>query len=215
MEKTETGLKYLALSLTAFAGIMMEFFYAKVLWPITIQVPPLKMTTFQNIAHWMLTALTWFAVAYILVRIAKKNWQFDLFERGGRMGAWHYATLLVCILICVGLKNLDGIKIVGELRYHGWFKLAFQMLYYFAEVALFTAIIVFGQKAGDLWFKKTNIPWGGIICALSWGLIHIASKDLVVGLLSALLGFLFGVAYLAVNRDIKKAYAALFIMFVF
>jgi hypothetical protein len=215
MEKTETGLKYLVLSLSAFAGIMLEGLNFYILGPMIFKAPYGKWTTLQNISHWTLTAFIWVAVGLILVAIAKKKWQFDITESGGKMRIGQYITVALCILFCVAIKNLDGIKVLGELRYHGWFKYIFQMLYYLAEVALFMLIIVFAQKAGDLWFKKANIPWGGIICALTWGLIHIFTKNWMVGLIGAVLGILFGVVHLAVNRDIKKAYAAMFVMFVF
>jgi hypothetical protein len=66
-----------------------------------------------------------------------------------------------------------------------------------------------------MWFKKENIPYGGIILAITWGLAHIFTKGNVsVGLLSALGGFAFGIVYLLVNRDIKKTLLILFIMFI-
>ena len=93
----------------------------------------------------------------------------------------------------------------------------FQYSYYIVETALFLLIIVFGQKAIEIWTKKPNIPWGGIICGLTWGISHIISRgffDPINGISSTVAGFLFGAAYLLVNRDIKKAYVVLLLMFV-
>lgn len=77
-------------------------------------------------------------------------------------------------------------------------------------------IIVFGQKACEKWFKNERIPYGGIVVALTWGLAHIFTKgEILVGLMAALGGFIFGIVYLLVNRDIKKTFLLLFIMFAF
>ena len=63
--------------------------------------------------------------------------------------------------------------------------------------------------------QKRNVPWGGIACAVTWGLGHILSKgSLDTGLLSAFSGFMFRAVYLVVNRGIRKAYVFLFLMFV-
>jgi hypothetical protein len=76
-------------------------------------------------------------------------------------------------------------------------------------------ILVFGQKACEVWFRKENIPYGGIVVAVTWGLIHILTKGSVMtGITSAVAGFLYGSTYLLLNRDIKKTLLILFVMFV-
>ncbi|MCI8968134.1 MAG: hypothetical protein HFH75_11200 [Lachnospiraceae bacterium] len=90
----------------------------------------------------------------------------------------------------------------------------FQYIYYAFETMLFMLIIVFGQRACEAWFGGGRIPYGGIVCGLTWGAAHIFTKgSLVVGLGSILSGFLFGSAYLLVNRDIRKAWIVMFLMF--
>lgn len=88
-------------------------------------------------------------------------------------------------------------------------------MYYFFETVLFTLIIVFTQKAFEVWFKTANFPYGGIAVALTWGLAHVVTKgSLLTGLLSALAGFLFGTVYLLTNRNIRKTIPILFIIFI-
>jgi membrane protease YdiL (CAAX protease family) len=75
-------------------------------------------------------------------------------------------------------------------------------------------IIIFTQKAFEVWYKRKNIPYGGVICGITWGLAHAFTKGSIwIGLEGIVLGFFLGVMYLLVNRDIKKTYIALFIMF--
>ena len=93
-------------------------------------------------------------------------------------------------------------------------RFCFQYLYYAFEAVLFTLMIVFGQRACEGWFGRPGFPYGGIAVALTWGLAHILTKGSVaVGLLSALAGFLYGVIYLLVNRDLRKAYPILCLLF--
>lgn len=90
----------------------------------------------------------------------------------------------------------------------------FQYLYYFAEGFLISIVIVFGQLACEKWFKNDEIPYGGIILGLTWGLGHIISKgNVMTGVLSALGGFLFGVVYLFVNKDYRKAFPIITLLF--
>ena len=108
-----------------------------------------------------------------------------------------------------------GSKLLIEFGRLGVLKFIFQYIYYLFEVILFMLIIVYGQKAFELWFKKKNIPYGGIVVALTWGLGHWFTKGtLVTGLYTAFAGFCYGVVYLLLNRNIKWTYVVLCIMFI-
>ena len=63
-------------------------------------------------------------------------------------------------------------------------------------------------------FTNPNIPYGGIIVALTWGVGHFFTKDVLTGIITMLSGLAFGSVYLLVNRDIKKAYVILWLIFV-
>lgn len=69
--------------------------------------------------------------------------------------------------------------------------------------------------ACEKWFHNDKIPYGGIILGLTCGLAHIFTKEsLAVGLLSAFGGFLFGAAYLLVNKDYRKALPIITLLFI-
>lgn len=75
-------------------------------------------------------------------------------------------------------------------------------------------IIVFAQEAGESWFKKSNIPWGGVLVSLTWGLAHIFTKgNLLIGILSFLSGLLYGSVYIICKKNIYIAYPIIFLMF--
>ncbi len=215
--KKVTGLKFLLLALCSFAGLGVEAIYAFLLEPIIYNAPIGEWTTIQNILHWTVTCITWAIIGAILVKVSKKKYQFDLFESKGSMKIWQRIMIIICIIFMIIVSYIDwnGFKIVKEFNYNGWLKFIFQYIYYIFETVLFTLIIIFAQKACELCFKKENFPYGGIGVALTWGIMHCLTKgSLAVGLLSALSGFIFGVVYLLTNRDMKKTFPILFVMFV-
>lgn len=221
MKNTKTekqkGMDYIWLALTAFGGLGLEALYAYLLEPLAYGCGMQDFKTWQVILHWMITCFTWGIVAWYTVRSAEKNCNFFLFTKTRPLKSWQWAAAIGCALVCLGSTYIDwgGSKFLIEFRRLGLLKFTFQYLYYLFEVALFMLIIVYGQKAFEIWFKKPNIPYGGIAVALTWGMGHWLTKGtLAAGLYSAFGGFCFGTVYLLLNRNIKLTYGALCIMFI-
>ena len=102
-----------------------------------------------------------------------------------------------------------------EWNHSGFVLFIFQYIYYLAEGFLISLVIAYGQKACEMWFHNDKIPYGGIILGLTWGLAHIISKgSILMGLLSVLGGFLFGSIYLLVNKDFKKTFPIITLLFI-
>lgn len=211
-----TGADYLYLALYAFAGVGLELLLVGVVEPL-FGMSMETFTTTQSIIHWVVTCLVWFAVGVFLIRLAKQRYDFDLFKKANSLKAWQYAVIAVCfaITIFVSYLNWDGFKVILEFQRNGALLFVFQYIYYIFEAFLFSLIIIFSQKACELWFKNENIPYGGIILGLTWGLAHIFTKGSVsIGLLGLVVGFFYGAVYLLVNRDYKKALPIIILMFV-
>ena len=107
------------------------------------------------------------------------------------------------------------LKPLSELRYFlrtygraGISVFLLQHLYYLLESALILFIIVFGQEAGE-----SLIPWGGIFCALTWGMLHGLTKDWETALFSLILSAFFVLCYFAANRRMFPAYLAIALIF--
>jgi len=216
----EAGWKYLLLALGAFIGLALEAVHFYGWEPIVYGIPYGEWSVWQSLLHWIITCLTWFGATYLLIHIAKNKLDFDLFAKGKKMKLWQICTVLFGIILSISISYLDwgGFKVIKEFNNNGLLKFIFQYIYYMVETVLFLLIIVFGQKAFEIWTKKCNVPWGGIICGLTWGISHLISRghfDIQNGLLATLSGFLFGTAYLLTNRDFKKSWLILFLMFAF
>ncbi len=216
-KKAVTGGDHLFLSLMAFGGLGIEVILAFLVEPILFGVQMREWSTTQNLIHWTITCCAWGTICCLLIEVARKKYSFDIFLKGKQMKLWQWLTIIACVLFELFMSYLDwnGFRVVKEFNSNGWLKFIFQYIYYIFETGLVTLIIIFGQKAFEKWFKKENIPYGGIAAALTWGLAHVFTKgDILVGSLSAVSGFIFGIVYLLVNRDIKKTFPILLVMFV-
>ena len=212
----ERGWKYLLLSFGAFLAICLEFIHAYGWEPFVFGN---ELTIWQNILHWIITCLTWSIASYLLIRIAKNKLGCDLFAKTRKMKLWQTLVILLGIIISCASSYFawDGFKVIIEFKNNGLLLFLFQYIYYVVETLMFLLIIIFAQKAFEIWTKKHNVPWGGIICGLTWGIVHIISKgsfNIQFGLFGTVSGFLFGAAYLFTNRDFKISWLILFLMFV-
>lgn len=218
MEKRNVGkgIGYLLLGLCAFTGLGIEALYAFLLEPMIYGSQMADWNVSQNISHWSITCISWGIITYVIIKVSKKWLGFNIFENKGKMKLWQWICVALCIIFSLSVSYWDwnGFKVVKEYQYNGLLKFIFQYIYYIFETVLFSLILIYGQKAFEMWFKIVNIPYGGIILAVTWGLAHIFTKgNLLAGLLSALGGFTYGIVYLLVNRDIKKTLPILFVMF--
>ncbi|MDF2541042.1 MAG: hypothetical protein K0S47_760 [Herbinix sp.] len=215
--KIKLGFDFLGLALYAFAGLGIEGIYVYLIEPMIYGGPMEEWTVSQSILHWIITCITWGVVALLLAKISKKKYSFDLFvKNNSEIKVWQWLCTLLCVILILFImyRDWNGFKPYIEYQRLGLPKFIFQYIYYAFETILFMLILIFGQKACEAWFQKENIPYGGIIVVVTWGLVHILTKgSLMVGILSATVGFSYGVVYLLLNRDIKKTYIVLFIMF--
>lgn len=111
----------------------------------------------------------------------------------------------------------DGnLKIIGEFRRNELIEFIFQNIYYIFEVGLVFLIIAFGQEFFEKLFNRnTNVPYGGIVLALTWGLIHILTQsDIITGLVVMLFSVIYGIIYLLLNKNSKLTYLAILLAFI-
>lgn len=215
--KKVSGTQYFLLALSAFAGIGLEVVLALGIEPVIYGAPIKEWTDLQAISHWVITCILWGAVSWGIIRFAKKNLNFDIFQKGSKVAVWQWLLIILFIIgsLCLSYFDWGGSKVLQEFYANGPVKFIFQYLYYIFETILVTLILIFGQNAFEKWFQKRNIPYGGIIVAITWGIGHFFTKDIATGIVTMISGLAFGSVYLLTNRDIRKTYPILWIMFVF
>lgn len=214
--KNLTGIKCMMFVLIAFAGLGIEVALAFLIEPIVYGSSMNNWNTLQNIVHWIITCISWGFVSYFIINLSKKKYGFDLMKKGTKVKGWQWILVIAFIIMSLVISYIDwnGSKVLKEFNYNGLLKFIFQYIYYTFEVMLVTLILIFGQKAFEQWFNKVNIPYGGIILALTWGIAHFFTKDILTGIVTIISSLAFGSIYLLVNRDIRKTYPILWIMFV-
>ena len=210
------GTDYLWLGLYAFCGLGMEALYAYLLEPLLYGAPMQEWSVLQIILHWTVTCITWGLFAAVLIRKSGTKYHYPLTEKGQTMSLPRVALCIVFIIVAfvIDYVSWGGFKVYLEYVNKGLLLFVFQYIYYAFETMLFLLIIVFGQKACEVWLGKENLPYGGIVCGLTWGLAHVFTKNVLTGLFGVLLGVALGSVYLVVNRDLRKAYVVMFLMFV-
>lgn len=214
--KKVTGTDYLVLALLAFAGIGLEIVLAFGIEPLIYGTSIGEWTDLQNIIHWVVTCILWGLVSWYLVHFAKKKYEFDIFQKGDKMAVWQWVLIALFVVGSLILSYFDwnGSKVIKEFYANGPLKFVFQYIYYIFETVLVTLILVFGQNAFEKWFHRKNVPYGGIIVAITWGIGHFFTKDILTGIVTVISGLAFGSVYLLAGRDIRKTYPILWIMFV-
>ena len=175
------------------------------------------------IIHWGLTCLVWATGAWVLYERAKKR-GFNILENKSKVPVFNW--VIVCILFAISvissyiswdmrlkpIAEFTGMSArVGE---QAIFTFIAQYAYYLFESVLFLIIIAFGQKYGELLLKKDKIPWGGVLCGLTWGLLHTFTQgSLFVGLYSAVGALIFGGVYLLLKKNVRYTYPVIALMF--
>lgn len=153
----------------------------------------------------------------LLIKMARKKFSFNIFSFKDKLNALNWLICLSILVFCFVISIIDwnGLKVVKEFQYNGLLKFIFQYIYYFFETSLVFLIIIFGQKAGEHFFTLINIPWGGLLAGLTWGLIHMLTKgDITIGLLSCLCGVLYGAIYLGAKKNTSVSYVLICLAFI-
>ena len=214
--KKATGIKYLILALLAFAGLGLEVLLAFALEPLMYGSSMDSWNDLQNILHWIITCAVWGLLIWGIIRYAQKQYGFVLLkkEKAPLALQWCIVGVLVAASLVWSWLDWSGSKVIREFNANGPAKFVFQYIYYCFEVALVLLIIAFGQKSFESLFNNRHIPYGGILAALTWGVAHFFTKGSSTGIGIMISALAYGCVYLLVNRDIRKAYPIILLMFV-
>lgn len=207
LKKETTAMNDLGFAIDAFGALGAEILLMMLetaLWGISGS----KWTTLQSAVHWSLTCVLWGVSAFLLQRhIPRQRPEIKPLNLAA-------ASLIMLASVLYTSFVWNGFKPAAELANIGLTKFVLQYLYYAFESMLILLIILFGQSAFEkLVNRRTNIPAGGVLLALTWGLVHILTQGFDTGVYSCLQACLFGLVYLALNKGILISYVAIALMF--
>lgn len=181
--------------------------------------------TGQTILHWILTCCLW-GISSVIIWFLAKKLGFNMLKGGQPLTRLRH--LLILCAVAAGILYMCStwsfqfkplVEWANMRTRHGAYgplAFGFQYLYYLFECILLTIIVALGQKAGECFLPSKagrSLPWGGILCALSWGMLHALSKDWNTALLCILLSILFGVIYQLSHQNTRYTYLAISLIF--
>ena len=208
---------FLGMSFLSFCGLGLEVLIMFEIEPRLYGVEVNAWSESQYIMHWIFTCIVWIIVGALLLVLTKKKMKFDplSIKSSVKLLPAILSFVLFLGMLIISYLGWNGLKILKELNNLGLARFIFQYIYYVVETLLVILIIVFAQKAGELWFKNPLIPYGGIFVALTWGLVHMLTKgDVLTGIIVAIGGLIFGSMYILMGKDLRKAFPLICLAFI-
>lgn len=206
--KTNTAIDHLGYALYAFGGLGIEILLMMLETHLYGRAND-AWTSTQSILHWVITSLVWGALGLVLAQ------QLPILpNKTIKKGNGAVALLIIIASVVYTSLAWGGFKPVMEFINLGAARFVAQYVYYAFEGLLILLIIAHGQQAFDRWFAKASfVPLGGILLAITWGLIHIFTQGLETGIYAALQALMYASVYLLLNKNRKLSYVAIAIMF--
>ena len=212
---------YLYLALYAFALVGFEIVLLAV-EPV-LGLPPASFLA--QIVHWALTIVIWVVGVIGLTAWALRRTDFTLRGKAAPRTStlrWLVVTVLVVATLAAQWVLQGGVfppvaehtafsERFGHAGTAAWLV---QVAYYCAEVAVIVLIIGFGQRAGDRWFRRQWVPWGGIMLAMTWGLVHFLTQDAATGIYGVALSLVMGTVYTFTGKSLLTTYPLLLVVFI-
>lgn len=177
----------------------------------------------QGVISYIFIYVFWISGIFVIRRLYRKNEVLHFSYTEKPTGKYIvFGILLLAVSFTVSYINWGGFKVYLELLYGiqnggtalGIAQFIAQYVYYFLETILFFNIIKYSQRAGELLFGNDKIPYGGIVAAATWGLLHIIFHGVIDGLTTTFIALLMGVAYLVMRKNPKYAFILIFLMFI-
>ena len=198
--KKISPIDFLWLALYAFAGFSLELLLGMVTNGLSLTM------------NAILTALLWSGVSLFLVHYAKKRFDFDVFSVIQPLDKNRLLPIigLVVTVIIVTSLGFGGFKPLVE--FNGELE---KSLNYLAECSLIVLVIAFGQKFFEAQFGLSDrFPSGGLLLAITWGLIHFLLQGFSGGLYTIFFAFVAGLIFLLCQKDLRWTYLFVAIAFI-
>lgn len=212
MKIKERWYNYLWMALISFACFFLEFFALFGIERMLFKNSVYEYTSIEKSIHHILTAVILTISVVIIIKFSRKHYNYpEKSKNEDKIYAREWLITWLCFIGCKLITFIDWhtLKIIGEFQEKDPIQFFAQYVYYVVEIALICLIIIFGQKAFETLLKrKTQIPFGGIVLAFTWGCFHFISRgiDLWNGASCMIFSVLSGIMYLKLNRKIAYSY---------
>lgn len=208
--------KYLHLALFSVVALFSE-----ILLVVLENIFKLNKLNFYILLHWAIISLVWITYITLVYFYINKN-GLNVFKSKTKVGIIRLLVVLILVAISIIATNIAWRGFKPLLEYQALARLypnpaacfIMQYIYYILEGILISYIVIFSQEFFNKLFKTKYIPWGSIICMLTWGAGHIFSKNLSTGIYAIILAFLFGITHLILNKNSRYSIIFITLMFI-
>ena len=181
----------------------------------------------ENILKSYIAVVSFFVFSILLYSVVPLlvEWKIPIVSQQKAGIKWGFLAIVIALIVtCLKmlLYKQEIPKFVLEYAnfYHssgfiGIIGASLQHLYYFAEMILCCYMLRVFQEACENLFGNKQIPYGGIILGVLWGLVvHTISKDISVGLYMFAISVVWGSIYLVSKKNRWLTYFLMTIMFI-
>ena len=214
---TKTNRNLIILAIISFLGMLLDLLLDWIEGKIYGVDDLLQLyTSEQMIRHWQIIILVWIVVSLTVIILSKRKCQYDVFKPQRNSRIWQMVCGIALPLLFVVVLSfiMGGYGLIRNYKTLPHNTFVYQYIYYIFEMLLSGLIICLSQKVFDNVKKKDcQMPWGGVILGLSWGLCHILTKNFAVGLFSFVLAIVFGLIHNWLGKDLKWTWPVLFLTF--
>lgn len=206
--KANSSTDYIGYALYAFGGLGIEILLMMIETNLYGQTSG-AWSAMKHMIHWTITCFIWGSLSMVLIK------QLPVIPKNS-IKKKNMILAVIIILVSIIYTSLvwKGFKPIIELSNLGVAQFLIQYIYYAFESLLMMLMIAHGQKAFENWFSNIkSIPFGGIILAITWGLIHIFTQGTSTGIYAVIQALLYGSVYMVLNKDYKISYVAIALMF--
>ncbi len=202
------AIEYLWFALYTFAGFSAELIQGILIYDLPSGIGNL------------VTAFLWFMISGCLLILAKKKFGYLILPEKAKLSINNHLLMLVCVGVTIIITTIGfgGLKPFVEFQGESQgniFAYICRLLYYLAESLLILLTIVFGQRFSDIKFTlPKQIPAGGIVLALTWGIIHFFLQGISGGIYTMVFSLIAGQIYLLAKKDTRWSYLYISIAFI-
>lgn len=192
-QKPVKGGQFLSLGLLCFLALGSEMLVVAadhMIWGNLMTDSWSKDPWFIIIAHWLMTMSLWSLSAWGIIKsLQTKGALADVLylHKPSNYCKQLFIALSMLLLLTIIEPFIEGSQLTLVPQFiretskfvshhgHGFGLLIsiVQIAYYFVEAVLVMLLLSTMQRAGEIWFKSAQIPFGGIALMFTWGLAHL------------------------------------------
>lgn len=225
-----SGIQYFLLGLLVFLMLGMDMFIMGLdqwLWGDLFNIDDFFVSPwYVLVVHWSIVTILWTVGAMIFLLWFRKR---KLIEK---VISLRWSSKVIPLLIVAFISSflfavlefwINGESIPQIYREYENFKLEHgfmgiwvalvQNIYYIVEAVLVVLLVALMQSAGEVWFKKPSLPYGGIGLMLTWGLGHL-THGLQSGLYITAFSLVFGWLFVKAGKQWWPSFLFIWLVFV-